>query len=160
MKRITINNKDYTIEFSIEATMYNECIEDIMDMIIAAGKMQDNVGNIKEDDEKSVSNIIDTFKNSVAEIPKRALNMFYGGLLEHHGSNGDRTVNSVADAKVLLATYVKESNLSLYEVLNDMVEQMAEDHFFDMIGVEKMLNDATPKKVPQDHKRKSKSGEK
>ena len=159
MKRITINNKDYTIEFSIEATMYNECIEDVMDMIIAAGKMQGDITSNKEDEEKLANNIIDTFKSSVSEIPKRALNMFYGGLLEHHGANGDRTVNSIADAKVLLTTYIKESNLSLYEVLNDMVEQMGEDHFFDMIGVEKMLSNATPKKVPQDHKRKSKNGE-
>ena len=159
MKRITINGKDYTIEFSIEATMYNECIEDVMDMIITAGKMQNTVENAKEDEEKSVTNVIDAFKNSVSEIPKRALNLFYGGLLEHHGANGDRTVNSIADAKNLMTAYIKESNVSLYEILNDMVEQMGEDHFFDMIGVEKMLNNVTPKKVPQDHKRKSKSGE-
>lgn len=159
MKRITIDGKDYTIEFSIEATMYNECIENVMDMIITAGKMQDDVNGASKEDENSVNKIIDAFKNSVSEIPKRALNLFYGGLLEHHGMNGDRTVNSISDAKKLMTTYIKENNISLYEILNDMVEQMGEDHFFDMIGVEKMVSNATPKKVPQDHKRKSKSGE-
>lgn len=161
MKRITIDNKEYTIEYSIEATLHNEAVESVMDMMLASSMVETELESTNASDKEKIELLADAFKKNISNIPQKALTLFYTGLIEHHGSCGDSSVLSETDAKKLLAMYIKENtDITLYDVLNDMVNQMAEDHFFDMIGVEKMVNNVTPKKTPQDHKRKAKSGEK
>ena len=144
MKRITIDKKEYIIEFSIEATLYNECTEKIMDMITTVGVTQatlesDDVSNDDKTD-KAIKAVI----SNTADIPQRALTLFYAGLLEHHGAdNGDGSVRSKNDAKRLLTTYLRENEgKSLYDVMNEMTEEIINDHFFEMIGVDKVMNKA------------------
>lgn len=161
MKRITINNKEYTFEYSLEATFHNETVETVMDMMLASNIVQTELENSKGSDNEKIEMLADAFKKNISNMPQKALTLFYTGLLEHHGASGDGSVLCEADAKKLLSLYIKENDdVTLYDVLNDMINQMAEDHFFDMIGVEKMVNNVAPKKTPQDHKRKTKSGEK
>lgn len=161
MKRITINNKEYTIEYSIEATLHNEAVETVMDMMLESNIVQTELENSNASETEKIEMLADAFKKNISNMPQKALTLFYTGLLEHHGASGDGSILCEADAKKLLSLYIKENDdVTLYDVLNDMINQMAEDHFFDMIGVEKMVNNATPKKTPQDHKRKAKSGEK
>ena len=161
MKRITIDNKEYTIEYSIEATLHNEAVETVMDMMLASSMVETELENSNASDKEKVEMLADAFKKNISNMPQKALTLFYTGLIEHHGSCGDGSVLCETDAKKLLTLYIKENNdVTLYDILTDMVNQMAEDHFFDMIGVEKMVSNATPKKTPQDHKRKTKSGEK
>ena len=82
MRRLTINGKEYTFRFSIEASLYNECTEATMNMILSFGEAQGEVEgvDIKADDAKEqfVSAMRKTF-SSVANIPQTALTLFYAG---------------------------------------------------------------------------------
>jgi len=161
MKRITIGKEEYTIEFSLEATLYNECTEKIMDMITSAEIVQAEIESddidVKEKTEKAVKTVI----SGMADIPQRALVLFYAGLLEHHGAEGDGSVKSKSAAKKLMLDYMKENEgMTLYDIMNEMMEEIVNDHFFDLIGVEKMVKNVENQvqkqvKTPQDFKRKA-----
>ena len=161
MKRITIGKVEYIIEFSLEATMYNECTEKIMDMLTNAGLAEAKLKNESVDEKERAEDAVKEVITSMADIPQRALILFYAGLLEHHGADGDRTVLSKNAAKKLLMDYLKENEgMTLYDVMSEMMQEIVNDHFFDLIGVEKAVklaeqNAQKQSKTPQDHKRKS-----
>lgn len=166
MKRITIGQKEYTLEFSIDATLYNECTEKVMDLMVSAGIAQAEAEDDKLSEKEKITVMANAFTTTVADIGNRALTLFYAGLLEHHGASGDNTVTSKQDAKRLIAQYINENaGLSLYDIVNEMVEEMGKDHFFEKIGVEKMVSNANQTvekqiKTPQDHKKKQSVGNK
>ena len=157
MRRFTIDQKEYTVEFSIEATLYNECTEKVMDMMMTAGMAQAEVESDELEPKEKVASVAETFKKSISDIPQRAITLFYAGLLEHHGTeSGDGSVKSIGDAKKLLVSYMKaHDDVTLYDIMSMMIEEMGKDHFFEKIGVDKVVqnvNKSIPK--PQDHKRK------
>ena len=97
----------------------------------------------------------------MSNVPQTTLHMFYAGLLEHHGNteNGDGAVTSLSDAKALLKQYIAENKSNFYSVMEMILEQMSEDGFLELIGLNEMLQteEETPKKaskVPQDHMKK------
>lgn len=156
MRRLTINGKEYTVEFSIEASLYNECTEATMNMILAFGEAQGEVQNIDVADENAADVFRSAIKKTIesaSNIPKTAITLFYAGLLEHHGRRGDNSVRSMDDATDLVRDYILESKTNFYEIMNMMLECMGEDHFFDLTGLEKFLN---PKEDGDSEKKKSK----
>lgn len=149
MKVISIDGIGYVIEYSIEASLYNECTEKV------AGLMADLSTAEDREDVKSVI-------SSIADVPQTTLSMFYAGLLEHHGRDGDGTVLNKGDAKKLLRTYINEhkddDQGNFYGVMNILIEAMVDDGFFKLIGLESMMTaevEERPKKIPQDHKKKA-----
>ena len=91
--------------------------------------------------------------------------MFYAGLLENHGPRGDRSVMELGKAIELIKTYFDEHKTdgkgNFYEVLVELMQVMGDDGFFEMIGLENVLNGISeaPKKAPktpQDHKKPTK----
>ena len=130
MKRITIDGKEYTFEFSIEASMYSECTENVMELFRTIGEAQ------------SQENARELIK-SISNISTVAVTMFYAGLMEHHGVEGDKTVLSLSDAKKLIKKYLNEhkddEKGSLYSVMEEMMEVMADDGFFEVIGLARMM---------------------
>lgn len=101
----------------------------------------------------------------IANIPQVALTLFYAGLMEYHGVEGDGSVTNKATAKHLVKQLMKEhtdDELSTFDgILSMCIEQMAEDGFFKRVGLEGVLGQAQPKtarkrqaKAPQDHKTK------
>lgn len=157
MRRLTINGKEYTVEFSIEASLYNECTETTMNMILAFGEAQGEAQSVTD---VTAENAADTFKSAIrktiesaSNIPHTAVTLFYAGLLEHHGRRGDNTVRSMDDATDLVREYIRESNSNFYDIMNMMLECMGEDHFFDLTGLAKFL---TPKEDGDSEKKKSK----
>lgn len=141
MRNIEINGRDYIIEYSIEASLYKECTEKITNLMTGLA-VADNKSDIKE----LISNI--------ADIPQATLHMFHAGLLEHHELE-------LVESKKLLAQYLKENkgseNGNFYSLMGVLIEEMGNDGFFEMIGLDKMFQ-TTPKKktpkAPQDHKKK------
>ena len=127
---LEIEKKEYKIEFSIEASLNEECVER------AAGFM---CGAKAKNDGSIMDNIIDT----VTDIPGTTLSMFYASLLEHHGENGDGTVKSKAEAKALIKKYFAEhkddGKGNFYAVMQLLIEQMMEDGFFKLIGLEQTI---------------------
>ena len=82
----------------------------------------------------------------MANIPQKAITMFYAGLLEKHSDE----VKSIKDARELVKNYLEENKdeetgafkITLYDILTEMMEIMADDNFFALIGLEKMMNQA------------------
>jgi hypothetical protein len=155
MKRITIDGKEYVFEFSIAASLYNDLTEEIMNGFVKGGLVEDAAKN------KNVKGAMEQFVSALANVPQRALTLFYAGLLEHHGTEyGDGSVKSMKDASKVLRAYLnehKEEKLSFYDVMVQMMECIAEDNFFEMIGWEKMMENV-PTEEPK-KRRSRKDGE-
>jgi hypothetical protein len=144
MKIINIGNKDYKFEFTIEASLYNECTEKITNLLFSIEESQS-----KEDIKQLLSGLSD--------IPQTTLTMFYAGLLEHHGEEGDGTILTKKDAKALIKQYIDEHKEddkgNFYEIMNEMIAIMEEDGFFNQIGLTQAAENQA--KIPQDHKKKT-----
>lgn len=158
MKRIMIGGKEYTFEFTIEATLYDTGIEEVINQMIGLGVIQEEANKAETVDER-----LDVLRNYVrqsATFARDAASMFYAGLLEHHGINGDGTIKSKADANALLKQYLNENaDLDMYMVYTEMIEEIGKDNFFKKVGYDKMFQtQEQPTKKPQDHKKKEKSG--
>lgn len=151
MLKKVIGGKEYTFEFSIEATLYDEVTTSIMSAFVSAGMAQNDAKDGKVED------AMNTILKSMADIPQRSLKLFYAGLLEHHGANGDKSVMSLNDAKPIITQYMRESGLSLYEIMQEMTELMASDNFFSMIGWEKMMETMNQTQTEEKPKRGRKS---
>ena len=146
MKRIKIGNKEYKFEFTIEASLYGECTEALTAFLTNVGTSN---GNLKE------------VLKSISDIPQTALTLFYAGLLEHHGEDGDGTVTTKKDAKRLIKQYFEDkkdtNEADFYSIMALMIEVMEEDGFFKRTGLERVLEAGTKAvKKPQDHKKPTK----
>lgn len=139
MKILEIGGKNYTFKFSVDASLYSECTEKVANLFVGLGE----VGN--------VSKLIKNMSN----IPQQTLIMFYAGLLECHNDE----IRSEKDAKDLLKQYLiehkDEDSATFYDVMNEMLECMADDGFFKLIGLEKLFNPTKQSKKPQYNKKKS-----
>lgn len=151
MSRILeINGKEYKLEFTIEASLYKDCTEKVTGFMSNVASTEDG-----EDNKGKIKDLIST----MSDIPQTTLTMFYAGLMEHHGEDGDQTVMSLHDAKKLIKQYFKEHQEdetgNFYGVMQILLEQMGEDGFFKQIGLEQIAEQTTKEvKTPQDHKRK------
>ena len=149
MKIINIDGIDYKFEFTIEASLYNECTESVVSLMTTVAEGQESGKGLKE--------II----QAMSDIPKTALTLFYAGLLEHHGpeSFSSHRIDTIKEAKVLVKKYFEEHKEdgtgNFYDVLQIMIEIMADDGFFKQIGLEQMMQEQTEVKKPQDHKKKA-----
>lgn len=148
---IKIGDKEYTIEFTIEASLYNDCTEKVVGLISSVAGDND------------LASVIET----MSDVPQTTLTMFYAGLLEHHGEDGDGTVKSKTDAKRLIKKYFEEHKEdetgNFHGMMGLLLDQMMNDGFFKQIGLVQMMENAsqalaekTPKK-PQDHQKKQPS---
>lgn len=159
MKKITIGGYEYTLEFSIAASLYNECTEEILNGFLAGGMIQNAAT------EKNVEGALEQFVHSVSNVPQRASVLFHAALLEHHGTDyGDGTIKSIKDSTRLLGQYIREhkddndgKGKSFYDVMSEMMELIVEDNFFEMTGLTQMFENLTAeeKKKPG---RKKKAG--
>lgn len=148
MRKLTIKNKEYTFKFSIEASLYNECTESVMNMLMSFGELREAAS-------ENASEVRRKMLSTITNIPKTALTLFYAGLMEFHGYSGDNSVRSINDAKSILTDYVDESGDNLYDVMNLMLECMGEDHFFDLTGLSEILS-----KMTENGESEKKSGKK
>lgn len=152
-KLLNIGGKDYKLEYSIEASLYADCVSSL------TGLMADiEMAGTKNDVKKALSGI--------SNIPHTTLTMFYAGLMEAHGSHpdGDGKVPDIQSAKCLISQFIKEHSDdelgNFYGIMQMCIEQMSEDGFFKLVGLESLTQDTTEKqkkisKIPQDHKKAS-----
>lgn len=132
-KVLQIGGKDYKLEYSIEASLYADCtasLTGLMAEIQIAG------------DSKDIKRIVSELSN----IPQTTLTIFYAGLMEHHGvhPDGDGSVPDIQTAKHLIAQYLKEHSEddtgNFFGIMQMCIEQMGEDGFFKLTGLEGMMN--------------------
>lgn len=148
MLELTIGNKVYRIEFTLEASLYNECTEKI------TGLMTD-VALATE------KNKIKEMIASMSNVPQTTLTLFYAGLLEHHGEDGDQTVMSKKDAKNLIKQYFSEHKEdgkdNFYDLMGILLDQMGKDGFFKQIGLVQMMEKAEEEETEKTQKSKKKT---
>ena len=153
MKIITINSKEYTLEYTMEASLYKEGIEELTRYMM---KMDPST---LESPESIIS--------SIADLPHTVLTMFYAGLLEYHSDE----IKTEKHAKNLLKEYFAEHKEdetgNFYGMMGIIFDCMRDDGFFNQLGLTQMLaTEEAPNekvaKMPQDHKKKqaSKAGNK
>lgn len=151
-KIITIGKKDYKLEYSIEASLYGDCVSKLTGMLADI-----EIGG-ENNDVKSVL-------SGMSSLPQTTLTIFYAGLMENHGDhpNGDGSVPDIYSAKQLMAQYLREhaedDEGNFYSLMNLCINQMAEDGFFKLVGLDKIMQSPSPKKrvakTPQDHLKKA-----
>lgn len=160
MKTITIDNKDYTLEFSFDAAENRELVQKMFNVVSGAylvknGKLDENGDQRKE---TAVGTMIDGVSEMVSEIPHICITAFYAGLLENNPQTKE-------DAKALMKAYMKENKLSFNKLFDEIKMCMEDDGFFDLSGLTEMvqkMNETVESgvkepKTPQDHKKKSTS---
>ena len=131
---LKIGSKIYNIEYDVEASVCEECVEKITSFIMSIGNAEGK---------NAIKNIVDT----LTDLPGTALSLLYAGLLEHHGEDGDGAVTNKADAKKLLKAYIKENadneKGNYHYLIGAFIEQMEKDGFFKLIGLETVLKELT-----------------
>ena len=143
---IKIGGEEYKLEYSFEASMYSDCVSSVMKII------------------GGLSNETDIHEQiaGMSDIPKVAVTLLYAGLLEHHGIEGDNKVMNLRTAKMLAKQWILEQGEdgNFYELLTLCTNQMGEDGFFKLIGLEEILSPEAEEKKPvpkkpQDHQKKA-----
>ena len=146
-KLLSIDGEEYKLEFSIEASLYNDCIDRVVSLMYSVDEGQTDIRKLF---------------NGVSDLPNTAISCFYAGLLEHHGKEvGDGRVPNISAAKKLATVLLKTEDSGIsnwYDLLTICLNQMGEDGFFELIGLTSFLTTEEPgraRKTPQDHKRKT-----
>lgn len=151
-----VGDKEYTLEYTFEAAENQKCVDAMTD--IFGGAMMTKI-----DESKSEALQIRDFLMTLSDMPRMAMDMFYAGLLEHHGEDGDGTITCRQDAKRLYKQFCKENPdnamaTSYYGLVTVISNQMEEDGFFKRTGMEDILGSmekaAKEVKKPTDRKRK------
>ena len=123
---LRIGNDTYKLEYSIEASLCDECMEKTTGFLLSVSNAENK-------------SALKNFVSTLANLPETVLSLFYAGLIEHHGEDGDGTVKSKADAKKLLKSYMKENadkeEGNYHYLLGLFIEQMENDGFFKLIGL-------------------------
>lgn len=153
-KIVTIGGKDYKLEYSIEASLYNDCVKSVMNTLLAVS------GGTNRDVSEMIS--------GMSDIPRMSIIVFYAGLIQYHGDHpdGDGSVPDLATAKRLVAQYLSEhkedEHGNFYGIFSMCLEQMETDGFFELTGLTEIMNDINgvkkPRKAPKkptDHQKKA-----
>lgn len=132
-KVLRIGGRDYKMEYSVEASLYADCTSSLTGLMTEIQIAGEN---------KDIRKVI----SEISNIPQTALTIFYAGLMEHHGvhPDGDGSVPDIQTAKRLIAQYLKEhtddDTGNFFGIMQMCIEQMGEDGFFKLTGLEGMMN--------------------
>lgn len=113
-KIIAICGKDYKLEYTVEASLYEDCVETMLSLfssMAVANNPEEAMKGLNGDERsRAEQGIVSALKSQTYKIPQISLTLFYAGLMEHHGTgrNGDRTILSKDDAKDLVYQYFDE----------------------------------------------------
>lgn len=150
MKELTINGKDYKLEFSFDAAERKDFVSMMFRQVSGAAI----IGNAKDIENPTAAEMIDGSINMISDLPHVCITGFYVGLLENNPVEKD-------EAKSLMKSYMKEKKIGFLDLYDELKQCMEDDGFFELSGIKKMLERMQENqqeqavKIPQDHKRKS-----
>lgn len=157
---LNIGGKDYTFEFTFEASLHGECAKKVTMLMNGLRQVEVDENASPQERLEAEKQQITSLVESISDVPKTALVMFHAGLLENHSDE----IKSESDAKELIKVYLRENagteDGNFYAVMEKMIEQMGNDDFFKLIGLENLFvkaeeeSQAKVQKIPQDHKKK------
>lgn len=161
MKTITVDGKEYKLEFGFDAVEVGELVQKMFEV-----KSGIYIARSAQEGNNIAVAMLDGTSEMLATIPKICVLAIYAGCLEHNPVSMD-------EAKTLLKKYMKQEKKSCTDVYNEVLMPcMEDDGFFEMSGIEKMIEtinhameqeenvEQTPKVVTQDHKKSSKASTK
>ena len=169
-KVITIGGKDYRLEYNVEASLYKDGVDRLINFLSgafgASGEAELTKGMSQEDKTKVRVELINNLRSEVINLPDTALTLFYAGLLEYHGLDGDGTVVHKSDAKKLVkqlfAEQPEDGICDFAALLKVCMDQMGEDGFFKRTGLETIIaqsGDAKPNRATRRAMAKAKTSE-
>ena len=144
-----IDNKEYKLEFGFDAAENKDIVQKMFDYMTGAYIYKESGNTITATSNGAAKMVAD-----YSEVCQMA---FYAGCLQHNAVTR-------AEAKTLTRAYISQkrktdSKYGYYQLFEDIKTAMADDGFFELIGLEKMFEEKEPKKqakTPQDHKKQSK----
>lgn len=135
-KIIRIGGNDYKMEFTIEASLYQDFVEKlskyVLDFSTLMAEYDINGKSIKNEKDlvkMSSEAVKSMFLTQTTQTPYLAMVGFYAGLMEHQKMSQEQ-------AKELYKQYLTEYNKKPAEVLAEIMEKVQEDNFFQMIGLD------------------------
>lgn len=128
MKTITVNEKEYKLEFAFEAAEYKDIVQKMFDVLSGAYVIK----RASESNESEA--LIGGVSEMVSEIPQICSTAFYAGLLENNPLQKD-------DSKKLMRDYMKENKLGYSDLYEELRKCMEDDGFFDLSGINGMLKE-------------------
>ena len=147
MKEITVNGTDYKLEFSFEAAERKDFVSMMFRIVSGAALLEDAV----DIENPTSKDMINGTINMVSDIPHICRTGFFVGLMENNPL-------PEAEAKALMKSYMKENKIGYADLYEDLRKCMEDDGFFDLSGIQKMLENMQQNqrqaKIPMDHKKK------
>ena len=125
MKSFVINDKEYKLEYSFEASICNEFLESMFKVITGAYMV---VPGVKDKAEATIQGTA----SMVADIPRICKIAFYAGLLENNPVSEE-------EAYELMKQYMIENEISFSKLFEDMKECMEQDNFWKLSGLEDII---------------------
>lgn len=135
---IKIGDREYAFEYSVEASLYGDFVEKLINFIDKYSLLYNGKKKITINKE----NVKESLRLASVEMPQLAFIGFYAGLLEHEKL-------TISEVKELYKEYLKEYSLMPHMVLEKIFTMAAEDNFPQLIGLtpgEKKKSDLSKKK--------------
>lgn len=148
MMNITVDGKEYKIEFTFEAAECNSLIQKMFNVMSGAYLVKHNSINDLENAENSAAAMIDGASEMIADIPHICITAFYAGLLENNPLPQE-------NAKQLMRAYMKENKLNYKTLYEQMRDCMEKDGFFELSGLTAMLQEMNGAQEETKSKKKS-----
>jgi hypothetical protein len=137
MRKIKIGDKEFTLKYSMRATLQNDCIKMITKVLVESDSDATKAGDIAE---------------MTADVIPTVIESWYAGLIEAHGMHryGDGSVPDKETANDLLFQLIEENTDAedtlygdYFGVLQVIIECMNDDGFFKKIGLERIFTTQT-----------------
>lgn len=133
MKTINVNGNDYVLEYSFRAVEHKETVQKMFNVMSGAYLVKDaDMVNGEPAKDRSLATMIQGVSEMVADVPHIVKTSFYAGLLEHQEMSEE-------EAYQLLKDYMKENKLSFNKIFEDIKVCMEDDGFFDLSGLNDMM---------------------
>ena len=146
-KILPIGGKEYKLEYTVEASLYDDCIEKLItflgNTVGSAAELNIPENATQEESEAVRQRFVKQSIAGISNLPATALSVFYAGLLEHL-------------VKQYFNDHIEDGTDTFYDIILICLEQMGEDGFFKRTGLEKLVTQSPkkrPVKTPQDHKK-------
>lgn len=135
MKTISIDGKEYVLEYSFAAAEHKGTVQKMFNVMSGAYLVKDmNMDKEDDDSGNAISVMINGVSEMVADVPHIVKTVFYSGLLENQS---DITED---DAYQLMKQYMRENKISFNKLFEDIKECMEDDGFFDLSGLNEMMD--------------------
>ena len=139
MKKFTVDGTEYKLEFSFEAAMDNDCVQNMFNMLTGAYIYKSIPGSPTAEVTENMGIIatVEGFSRMFADTPKVCCIAFRAGLKENHPDLTD------SEAKELMKRYMKNKKFGFNDLFNDLVECMEKDGFFKLTNLDEAIKRLT-----------------